>query len=65
MHIGNAVVINNSEESYSTITDTAHQFVTLFVTFLRRWCVMIVLGKTETSLGVVEFFFSSEEGKAA
>jgi hypothetical protein len=36
-----------------------------FVTFLRRWCVMIVLGKTGTYLGVVEFFFFLEEGKDA
>jgi len=36
-----------------------------FVKFLRRWCVMIVLRKTETSIRVVEFFFSLEEGKDA
>jgi len=41
------------------------QFVTLIVTFWRRWYDMIWLRKTETYLGVVEFFFSLEEGKDA
>ena len=48
-----------------TIPLTGEKIVTLIVTFWRRWYDMIWLRKTETYLGVVEFFFSLEEGKDA